>query len=61
MTPLHWACFSGLSDEAVKLIENGAAVNAVDEVGIEWRWLVGWWIYLKDIDIDIEEYLWVDV
>ena len=34
-TPLHYACEKGLSDVAVKLIENGAAIDAVDKVGIE--------------------------
>ena len=38
LTPLHCACKEGLSDVAVKLIENGAAIDAVDKVGIEWRW-----------------------
>ena len=34
-TPLHYACDNGLSDVAVKLIENGAAIDAKDKVGIE--------------------------
>ena len=34
-TPLHYACEKGLSDVAVKLIENKAAIDAVDPVGIE--------------------------
>ena len=34
-TPLHYACEKGHSDVAVKLIVNGAAIDAVDEVGIE--------------------------
>ena len=34
-TELHRACEEGLSDVAVKLIENGAAVDAVSEVSIE--------------------------
>ena len=34
-TPLHYACEKGLSDVAVKLIENGAAINAKTTVGIE--------------------------
>ena len=36
-TPLLYACYSGLSDLAVKLIENGAAIDAKDAVGIEQR------------------------
>ena len=34
-TELHRACEEGLSDVAIKLIENKAAIDAVDEVGIE--------------------------
>ena len=34
-TPLHYACIYGHSDVAVKLIESKAAIDAVDEVGIE--------------------------
>ena len=34
-TPLHLACDKGLSDVAVKLIENGAAIDAANKVGIE--------------------------
>ena len=34
-TPLRYACEKGLSDVAVKLIENKAVIDAVDEVGIE--------------------------
>ena len=34
-TPLHYACQKGLSNVAVKLIENKAAIDAVDGVGIE--------------------------
>ena len=34
-TPLHYACEEGHFDVAVKLIENGAAIDAVDKVGIE--------------------------
>ena len=34
-TELHRACEEGHCDVAVKLIENGAAIDAVDEVGIE--------------------------
>ena len=34
-TPLHYACEKGHSDVAVKLIENGAAIDAVDTVGIK--------------------------
>ena len=34
-TELHRACEEGLSDVAVKLIENKAAIDAVDKVGIE--------------------------
>ena len=33
MTPLHFACQNGYSDVAVKLIEKGAAIDAVDKVG----------------------------
>ena len=36
-TPLHYACAKGLSDVAVKLIENGATVDVKDKVGIEQR------------------------
>ena len=34
-TPLHYACEKGHSDVAVKLIENKAAIDVVDWVGIE--------------------------
>ena len=34
-TELHRACEDGLSDVAVKLIENKAAIDAEDAVGIE--------------------------
>ena len=34
-TPLIVACENGHSDLAVKLIENGAAIDAKDTVGIE--------------------------
>ena len=34
-TPLHYACEEGHSDVAVKLIENKAAIDAVDKVGRE--------------------------
>ena len=39
MTQLHKACEKGLSDVAVKLIENKAAIDSVTKVGlgIEWR------------------------
>ena len=36
-TPLHYACKNGLSEVAVKLIENGATVDVKDKVGIEQR------------------------
>ena len=32
-TPLYWACTKGLTELAVKLVELGADVNAVNEVG----------------------------
>ena len=34
-TPLNIACENGHSDVAIKLIENKAAIDAVDKVGIE--------------------------
>ena len=32
-TPLHWACIKGHTELAVKLVELGADVNAVNKVG----------------------------